>query len=66
MTVILFHYYCFAAPVEFMPSLEGFPDTPKWVKFFQKSEFDNAYLYGTPDTDASDSNLEVSLSPIGR
>ena len=66
MTVILLILLFFAAPVEFMPSLEGFPDTPKWVKFFQKSEFDNAYLYGTPDTDASDSNLEVSLSLLGR
>lgn len=35
-------------PMTFKCNLQNFPDLPEWLRFTQRHQYDNGFLYGTP------------------
>ncbi|CAG06576.1 unnamed protein product, partial [Tetraodon nigroviridis] len=35
-------------PITFKCNLQSFPDLPEWLRFTQRHQYDNGFLYGTP------------------
>lgn len=38
----------YADPITFKCNLQNFPDLPEWLRFTQRHQYDNGFLYGSP------------------
>ncbi|CAH1782569.1 unnamed protein product, partial [Owenia fusiformis] len=52
-------------PVEFSPSLIGYPDLPSWLTFVQRNLTEDGYIYGTPNS-YTDSNYNLEILAVNK